>query len=302
VARAWLRPPRRLPRWMPLLAGLLAASLLTFGGLLAAWSIAYVRGLAGLRPAVPDVQLLPAPVGGHPSKDRAWFLVVGDSISAGITPTTLGDGPNPSWVADLAGRLASSGHAWVPDDLACPTESTVTYSTGCKLDFTNPLLGGRPQRAVALEDVRAHRSTLRFMVVELGANDLLGMTRAGFAGEADAALGRLATIIAELQRSAPGVPLLVANVYDPYAGGPDPYAAQIAYFDGILAVMAGSTGAHLIDFADAMAPGGMTTRAQICKLVECQGDGVHPTPAGGDALAGAAFDAIQAAGLLAPPL
>jgi lysophospholipase L1-like esterase len=287
---------------MQLAALLLASLLVASTALMTLWTLAWTRGLGGLRPTVPEVQILPAPVGGHPSGSGPWFLVVGDSISAGITPSTLGNGPNPSWVGGLAERLAASRHGWRPDDLACPMESTVTYATGCRLAFTNPLLDGRPQRVAALADIASHPGTLRFIVVELGANDLLSMRAAGFVQEADAAVGRLQRIVAELQRAAPRVPLFVANVYDPYAGGEDPHAAQIDEFNLSVAAAADAAGVHLIDFANAMAPGGEATRARMCRLVECEGDGMHPTPRGGSVLAAAAFQAISDAGLLGPSL
>jgi lysophospholipase L1-like esterase len=287
---------------MVLLAAAISAALLACAALMAVWTADYVGALGTPRLVVPDVQLRPAPVGGHPSGSEPWFLVVGDSISAGITPGTLGDGPNPSWVADLAQRLAATRHAWKPDDLACPTESTATYFSGCLLAFSNPLLGGRAQRQVALADVAAHRSTLRLMVVELGANDLLGMSREGFGRESAAVLSRLGRIAGELQAAAPGVPLFLANVYDPYSGGPDSFSAQIRAFDDGVAALAADRGATLVDFASAMVPGRTTSRARICRLVECQGDGEHPTRRGERALAGAAFQAIDGSGLLGPSL
>jgi hypothetical protein len=128
---------------MPIAAAILAALLVGTTTLMVAWALAWAHRLDGLQPTAPDVQILPAPVGGHPFGDAPWFLVVGDSIGAGITPETLGRGPNSSWVAGLTQRLAASRHAWRPDDLACPTESTLTYATGCRLAFTNPLLEGR---------------------------------------------------------------------------------------------------------------------------------------------------------------
>ena len=299
LVAVWRNPPRRPPRWMLGLAALLSASLLGLGGLMSAWTLGYLGSLRFHHLAVPAVQLVPAPVGGHPSGDQPWFLVVGDSIGAGIDPAALGGGPNRSWVALLAQQLARSGHAWRPDDLACPEETTESYSTGCPLAFTNPLLGGRPQRQAALDDIRAHRSTLRLIVVELGANDLFGMGT-DYAVQVRAEMGRLQGIVAELERSAPGVPMFLADVYDPYAADAETHAAEIGYFDRGVRLLALQEGAHLIDFADAIVPGGVTTRLRLCRLVDCAHDGIHPTPVGDGALAAAAQRAIKASGILVP--
>ena len=282
------------------LAALLSGSLLTLGGLMTAWTLGYVGSLRPQHLAVPAVQLVPAPVGGHPSGDQPWFLVVGDSISAGIDPAALGGGPNRSWVADLAQELARSGHAWQPDDLACPEETTQSYSTGCPLAFTNPLLGGRPQRQAALDDIRAHRPSLRLIIVELGANDLFGMGT-DYVPQLRAEMGRLRAIVAELEQTGPDVPVFVADVYDPYAADAETHATEIGLFDSGVRRLAQREGAHLVDFAEAIVPAGITTRIRLCRLVDCAHDGIHPTPVGDGALASAALRAIEAAGILRPP-
>ncbi len=114
AVRSWRRPPARTPLWMRLTAGLLASFLVGVTAQMTVWSLAWGHGLGRLRPTVPDLQLLPAPVGGHPSGDGPWFLVVGDSISAGITPETLG----------LQGIVAELRHAAPGVPCSSPTSTT----------------------------------------------------------------------------------------------------------------------------------------------------------------------------------
>lgn len=286
---------------MVILGGTLAALLTGFVAAMGLWIHGYVDDFRHLRLPTPEaVRFVPDPVGTHPAGSQPWFLVVGDSISAGISPAQLGGEANPSWVGALSRDLRSSGFAWQPDDLACPSENTHTYVTGCPLAFTNPLLGSKPQRDVALRDIQAHGATLKFIIVELGANDLFSMKDSHYINDTADLVGRLRVITDELRHAAPGVPLLLANIYNPYAVDRPASQLGLDHVDRAIRTLAADEHAFLVDFAGAIVPGGTTTRENLCRLIDCQHHDIHPTLAGQQVLADAAERALDAAGVLQP--
>lgn len=249
-------------------------------------------------------RLVPSPVGQHPTGNTPWFLVVGDSISAGISPEVIGKSQNFSYVAGIEATLKMDGLDWIPDDLACPTGNTFTYASGCPLAFTNPLLGSQPQRTVALRDIDSHRSTLKFILVELGSNDLFAFRDA--TGNVDskltAVVERLRGIVATLSAAAPGVPILIANFYDPYAAEKTSYAEEMSFLNAGIVELAASNGATVVDFATAMGTAGPTTKQQLCRLIACSSNDIHPTKLGEEHLAAAVMIALDKSGLLLPSM
>lgn len=253
-------------------------------------------------PAPPQFTIIPPPVGGHPQGDAPWFLVVGDSIAAGVYPGSLGDQQNPSFVSHVAADLAARGLHWEPDDLACPGETTKTYLTGCAAAFANPLLSGKPASQVALADIAAHPATLKFILVELGANDLRSFKgSANWMADAGALLTRLQKIVEGLKRAAPQTPILIANYYNPYVVKDPATIPRAAYVNGGLAELAQIEGATLVDFASAMGTTTSPGEKALCELVDCQAQGIHPTAKGALRLAQATLSALESAGLLPTP-
>ena len=215
-----------------------------------------------------------------------WFLAVGDSITYGFSLDPAVQG-NPSWATVVRDRLAAQGDSLALYSDACPGETTVTYARGgCSGRAFVPALGGRSQRAAALDAIRERGDSLRFIVVELGVNDYFGARRAGGDVEAqlDAAAARLDALVTELQRAAPGVPVVLANIYDPH-GFYDSWA-QAYHFDAAVAALAQGHHAAVADFLRAVAP-------DRCRFLDCAYDDIHPTVAGDAALAAAVLAALQ---------
>jgi len=235
-------------------------------------------------------QLLP-PVGGPPAAAQPWFLVVGDSVSAGFSVDSARFGHNSSWVVDARQSLALSGRSWDVEDFACPGETTSSYATGCPLRFLVPALRGSQQSA-ALAAIAAHPAGLQQIVVELGANDLANGRRDHRATDtvvADATT-RLDRLLSELQSAAPGVPLVVANVYNPYPPADRPAATAVARLNQQIAAVASAHNVQVADFHAAI-NGDPGLR---CTLVDCRHHDVHPTIAGHQRLAQAVLTAIDA--------
>jgi lysophospholipase L1-like esterase len=230
--------------------------------------------------------LVSASPGTLPRAGVPWFLAVGDSITYGysIDPAVQG---NPSWAGMLRDSLAAQGNSLALYSAACPGETTTSYHDGgCVGRDMVPALGGRPQREAALSAIAQRGDRLRFIIVELGINDYFAArSRDGnIVVQLDAAVGRLDALVAELQRAAPGVPVILANIYDPH-GLPDS-ATQAAYLDSAIATLAAQRHAVVADFLGAVRP-------HRCALLDCAHHDIHPTVAGQRALAAAVLDALQ---------
>ena len=218
-----------------------------------------------------------------------WMLTVGDSITYGFSVDHAVHG-TPSWATIARDSLARQGESLALYDPACPGETTVTYADGnCGGRAFAAALGGRSQRAAALDAIRERGATLRLIVVALGINDYFAARTSGGNVEAqlDQAARRLDAIVAELQHAAPRVPVILANIYDPH-GSYDSWA-QAYWLDARIAAIAHQHGARVADFLRAVA-------ADRCRALDCAHQDIHPTLAGDAALA----DSVLAA--LAKPL
>jgi lysophospholipase L1-like esterase len=215
-----------------------------------------------------------------------WFLAVGDSITYGwsLDPAVQG---NPSWATIARDRLAAQGDSLSLYSAACPGETILTYARGgCSGRSFVPALDGRSQRAADLDAIRERGESLRLIVVELGTNDYFGARRAGGDVEAalDGAAQRLGALVTELQQAAPGVPVILANIYDPH-GWYDSWA-QAYHFDSAVAAVAERHHAAVADFLRAVAP-------DRCRYIDCAHNDIHPTVPGDAALAGAVLAVLE---------
>jgi lysophospholipase L1-like esterase len=215
-----------------------------------------------------------------------WFLAVGDSITYGYSMDPAVQG-NPNWAGMVRDSLAAQGNSLSLYSLACPGETTTSYHDGgCTGRGMVPALGGRSQRDMALAAIAERRDRLRFAVVELGVNDYFAArTRGGNIGtQLNDATARIDALVADLQRAAPGVPVILANIYDPH-GLPDSWA-QAEYLDSAIAAVAARRHVAVADFLGAIS-------ADRCGLLDCAHHDIHPTVAGQRALAAAVLDALQ---------
>jgi lysophospholipase L1-like esterase len=225
--------------------------------------------------------------------------VVGDSISFGLTVDPSRFGVNSAWAVQIQQLLQASGHLWTADDLACPGETTVSYASGCPMAALAPWLGRASQRSAALTIVHEHASTLRFIAVELGANDLLNARRDGTAPPAVLAglHTRLAGIVSDLAAQVPGVPIVIANLYDPYGPADAAAARGVDQANAVIADVAVSHGAVVADWHAAV--NGSTE--PLSALVDEAHNDVHPTVEGHRVLALSVMAALAEAGISPSP-
>jgi len=228
-----------------------------------------------------------------PPPDRPWMLAVGDSITAGYTLDPGFDGADHTWAIQVRDTLSSAtGTDWSLYSLACPGETTTSYrAVGCIGRSMVSDLRGRSQHQGVLDAIRARGATLRLIVVELGTNDYFAARRRGgdVDTQLDAAARRVDAAVADLQHLAPGVPVVVADVYDPH--GTAVSYLQTVHLDSHLEALAAGRGAAVADFLHAVDPAEGPPGTH-CRMLDCAHDDIHPTWAGQTALARAVLQAL----------
>jgi lysophospholipase L1-like esterase len=226
------------------------------------------------------------PVAGVP-----WFLTIGDSITFGYTRDRRLSGTNISWAPKLAARLAAQGRPWSLYDTACPGETTVTYATRCPEREEVPFLEHRSQRDAAMTAIAAHGADLRLIVVALGSNDLLqSLGAADTTAVVSALTDHLTTIVDDLRGAAPGVPMVLAAFYDPFAISAPQSDVVLGGMDADIAALADRLGIGYADVHTAInhAPDG----TPLCRLIDCADLDIHPTALGQERLADAVLAAV----------
>jgi lysophospholipase L1-like esterase len=219
-----------------------------------------------------------------------WFLTIGDSLTFGYTRNPELAGTNISWALRLERQLVVQGRPWRLYDAACPGETTLTYATRCPLRRQVPLLARRSQRDAALEAIAADGAGLRLVVVALGSNDLLHALNADPEATRVALLQHLEAILTELRTAAPGVPIVLADVYNPFAIAAPHTDELLIPVDDALAALAARLGDGFADFHAAI--NHPTDGASLCSLVDCANRDIHPTALGQERLAEAVMRAV----------
>ena len=282
-------------------------SLLAAAGLAAALTACSSGTPAAVQPTVsatpaPTLGLAQAsapagsiPVAGHaPVAGTPWYLAIGDSITFGYSLDPARAGVNSSWALLLQGMLAASGRPWQLYDTACVAERTDTYYTRCPGRALTPFLTDTSQHDAALAAITAHRADLRAIFVDLGSNDLLRALRhdTTLPVAISALRTALAHIVGELQAAAPGVPVIVCNFYDPFANIDPATRPEVVAINAVVSQVAAAQHARLADFYAAIDASTSGVDTQLCQWVDCTHGDIHPTIAGQQRLARAAFKAL----------
>lgn len=270
----------------------------------------------------------------HTGPPAKYYLSLGDSLAQGVQPATP---PLPPGVS--LGQSIETGQGYVDDlfahysaqfpgnlhlvKLGCPGETTTSMLTGTGSPCTYP---AGSQLAAALAFIRAHRSAVVLITIDIGANNVDGCTAGevinqtcianGFA----AAQSDLPKILRAL-RAAVGEDTVIAgmNLYDPfladYLTGPagQAVAAQSVKLDVAFNSLLGAgfvafgipvadvqTAFSTTDFADtATLPGVGTVPLNVARICEwtwmCApapvGPNIHANQAGYQVIA-AAFQQV----------
>jgi len=175
-----------------------------------------VTAIAGCSSPVPAASS-PARHGGAPV---AYYLALGDSLSQGVQPdpagasTETGDGYADQLYAVL--RVRQPGLRLVK--LGCPGETTASMINGGVCSYP-----GGSQLAAATSFLRAHRSRVSLITIDIGANDEGScISRPSAVGLASCALkalpgatANLTKILTRLRQVAPATRMIAMNYYLP---------------------------------------------------------------------------------------
>ena len=231
------------------------------------------------------------PVAGRaPQPGVPWFLTIGDSITFGYTRDASLAGTNITWALDVERMLAAQGRPWRLYDTACPGETTLSYAARCRGWPSVPMLAAESQRAAALAAIATDGPGLRLIVVALGSNDLLhDLTGDPAVMQADL-VAHLEAILDGLRATAPGVPIVVADIYDPFAVGAPHTDEVLTPIDDAIAALAARLGDGFADFHAAINHPADGT--PLCRLIDCADLDIHPTALGQERLAEAVMRAV----------
>jgi lysophospholipase L1-like esterase len=268
-----------------------------------------------------------APAAGPPAK---YYLSLGDSLAQGVQPNSQGQSvvTNQGYVDDLFAHYSTQfpGNLHLVK-LGCPGETTTSMLTGAGSPCYTPALS---QLAAAVAFIRAHRSGVVLITIDIGANNVDGCAAGGVIDPTCVATGfaearsDLPKILGAL-RNAVGEDTVIAgmNLYDPfladYLTGPAGQAVAVqsvsldVAFNSLLGASFGAFGIPVADvqtafsttdFADTVTlPGVGTVPLNVARICEwtwmCAatpvGPNIHANQAGYQVIA-TAFQ--QAAGSL----
>jgi hypothetical protein len=186
---------------------------------------------------------MPVAAAAHTGPPAKYYLSLGDSLAQGVQPATP---PRPPGV--MPGQSIETGQGYVDDlfahysaqfpgnlhlvKLGCPGETTTSMLTGAGSPCTYPQ---GSQLAAAVAFIRAHRSAVVLLTIDIGANNIDGCAGGGMIDPARvarslAAVGRDLPAILGALWAAVGEDTVIAgiNLYDPClaayltdrAGGP----------------------------------------------------------------------------------
>lgn len=183
---------------------------------------------------------------------NGWYLALGDSLAAGLQPTT-GDEPTRGYAGPVLADLQDSQPKTKLVNLACSGESTTAMIQGGRCSYEEG-----SQLAQAEEFLHAHARTTRLVTLTMGSNNVLPCVH-GTAIDQPCVLAGLATaqrelpvILARLRAAAPDAQIVVTSYYNPYAVAPDAATrAASGQLTGILnSIVAGSAAASGAQVAD----------------------------------------------------
>src|SRR6516164_3319267 len=104
----------------------------------------------------------------HHAPPASYYLALGDSLSQGVQPNASGTSVKTpdGYASQLYVVLRHHDPGLRLIDLGCPGETTATMIHGGTCSYR-----GRPQLAAAVSFLRAHRSHVSLITLDIGAND-----------------------------------------------------------------------------------------------------------------------------------
>jgi lysophospholipase L1-like esterase len=156
----------------------------------------------------------------HPAPPH-YYVSLGDSLAAGYQPDVNANTPF-SYTDQLYAQLKKKDPTLVHIKLGCSGETTGTMINGGICNYP----GATSQLDAAEKFLRAHRGEVRYVTLDIGANDVDGCLVGGMIDQTCTAAG-VATVAAQL-------PQITKALHR--AGGSGPRYAGMNYYDPFLAV------------------------------------------------------------------
>lgn len=262
---------------------------------------------AGSAPTAAAAAAQSGAQGDNKGNDVDYYVSLGDSLAAGYQPDVRHD-TNVSYTDQLYTRLAAQDPRLVHVKLGCSGETTQTMINGGICHYT----GASSQLQAAEEFLSAHRGHVRYVTLDIGANDVDGCMPGGVLDQACVAKG-LAEVASDVPVIAGGLRQAASgdarfagmNYYDPFLAawltGPSGQVAAeqsvtlLSALNGEIAQGLGAYGWKLADVATAFSSTDFTDQAtvpgigqlplnvaRICSWTwECtQYHDIHATPVG----------------------
>jgi lysophospholipase L1-like esterase len=153
------------------------------------------------------------------SPPPTYYVALGDSLSQGFMPR--GGNSDKGYVDQLYAQLEQSQPSLRLVKLGCSGETTTTMRQGGICSYS----GAASQLEAAVAFLRAHRGAVRYLTIDIGANDI---DPCAASGGIDLACAR--TSLLTIGRNLPAI-LAALRV----AGGVGPQYAGMTYYDPFLA-------------------------------------------------------------------
>ncbi len=236
-----------------------------------------------------------------------WYLALGDSLAAGLQPTT-GDQKERGYAGPVLEGLRKSEPGTRLTNLGCSGETTTTMLHGGLCRYPEG-----SQTAAAVAFLTANAATTRLVTLDMGANNVLRcaqptVDQACATSTTATVRTELASILARLRAAAPTVEIVLLTYYDPllaaWREGPQGkvVAAQseplLAALNAEIAKAATGAGAKVADVAGAFAStdgSGSPTPTNVTRICEwtwmCSRGDIHANDAGYAAMAAAVLAA-----------
>ncbi len=154
------------------------------------------------------------PTAGASGSVDGWYLALGDSLAAGLQPTT-GDQPARGYAGPVLAGLRQTQPGTGLTNLGCSGETTGSMLRGGLCRYPE---GSQLAAATAFLEARA--GTIRLVTLDIGANNVLrcatpAIDQACATSASAAAAADLASILGALRTAAPDASIVVLTYYNP---------------------------------------------------------------------------------------
>jgi lysophospholipase L1-like esterase len=236
-----------------------------------------------------------------------WYLALGDSLAAGLQPTT-GDQKTRGYAGPVLEGVRKTQPGTQLTNLGCSGETTTTMLRGGLCRYPEG-----SQTAAAVAFLKANAATTRLVTLDMGANNVLRCARPAVdqacATSTTATVStELTSILGQLRAVAPDVEIVLLTYYDPllaaWRQGPEgqAVAAQslplLGALNAQIATVAAAARAKVADVAGAFATSdgsGSPQPTNVTRICDwtwmCSRNDIHANDAGYAAMAAAVLAA-----------